>query len=124
MAIIALNSVTEYPTQFITWAALANTDTGQPYPSAKLSDKTVQVFGTFGTGGAVTMQGSNDPRVITDPTNAQWVTLTDTTETAIVLDTTTRAAQILQNFRYVRPNVTAGDGATSLTVIICAKGDY
>ena len=123
MAIKPLTSENYYPVQYLTWAALANGDTGEPYQSAKLSDKTVQVFGTFGTGGSLKIEGSNDPRVISAPSSAVWVDLTDTTETTIVFSAA-GGAQILQNYRWIRPSVTAGDGTTSLTAIVSAKGCY
>ncbi len=121
MAVINLSSVNAGNVQYVTWAALANGDTGQPLESAKLSDKTAQVFGTFGAGGSITLQGSNDPRALSAPGSAVWVDLTDTTETALTF-TGANGAQILQNYRFIRPSVTAGDGTTALTVILCSKG--
>lgn len=121
MAIVPLTSVNAGNVQYVTWAPLANSDTGQPLESAKLSDKTAQVFGTFGAGGSLTLQGSNDPRVLSAPSSAVWVDLTDTTETALTF-TSANGSQILQNYRFVRPTVTAGDGTTALTVILCSKG--
>lgn len=103
------------------WAALANGDTGNPIVIPSFGDKTVQVFGTFGSGGSVTLQGSNDPRVITDPANAVWFALTDPQANAIT-KTSAAGEAILENPLYVRPSVTAGDGTTALTIIICAKG--
>lgn len=121
MAIVSLSSLNAGNVQYVTWAALANGDTGQPLESAKLSDKTAQIFGTFGAGGSITLQGSNDPRVLSAPSSAVWVDLTDTTETALTF-TTASGAQILQNYRFIRPTVTAGDGTTALTVVLCSKG--
>lgn len=121
MANIQATSDAQYPALAVTWAELANGDTGSSWESWKLADKTMQVFGTFGTGGSVTMQGSNDPRVITDPSNAVWFTLTDPQANAIT-KTSADGEQIQENPRYIRPNVTAGDGTTSLTVILASKG--
>jgi hypothetical protein len=102
------------------WDTLANGDVGEAYDSARYSDKTVQVFGTFG-GATVTLQGSSDPRVETDLANAIWVTLTDTTETALAL-TSAGGASILQNYRWIRPSVAGGGGTTAIKVIVTAKG--
>lgn len=124
MAIINLTSADSSSlggTRTITWAALGNGDTGQPLESNNLSDKTVQIFGTFGTGGSVTLQGSNDPRVISNPGSDVWFPLTDPQGNAIT-KTAASGEQIMENPRWVRPSVTAGDGSTSLTVIISARG--
>lgn len=102
------------------WVAVANGDKGQPLEAGEFADKTVQVFGTFGSGGSVTMEGSNDPRVITDSSNAIWFTLADPQGNAIT-KTSAAGEGILENPRFIRPSCTAGDGTTSLTVIICAK---
>jgi len=121
MAIINNSSNNLGNVQIVTWGPMANGDTGQPYENgARLSDKCVQIFGTAGTGGVITMQGSNDPRVITAPSSAIWFTLTDPSANTIV--GAALGEQIIENPRYIRPNVTAGDGSTSLTAIICAKG--
>ncbi len=103
-----------------TWAGLLNGDTGAPLQIPSMSDKTVHIFGTFGSGGSVTLQGSNDPRVLTNPGSAVWVALTDPQGNAI---TKTAAAieALLENPIFIRPIVTAGDGSTDLTVIISAK---
>jgi hypothetical protein len=122
MAIVPLSRKTPRPlpgVEVVTWV-LANTDTGQPWEIANYSDKTFQIFGTFGSGGSVTMQGSNDPRVITDADNAVWFTLVDPQANAIT-KTSAGGETILENPLYIRPQCTAGDGTTALTVIVCAR---
>jgi len=54
----------------------------------------------IGTTATVKIQVSNDPRVETDPANAQWVDLTsgDTADAMYNIDT---------NYSYIRANVTA-----------------
>lgn len=123
MAIINLTYANDalVGTKIITWGPLANTDTGLPLNVTNMADKTVHIFGTFGSGGSVTLQGSNDPRVITDPNNANWQTLTDPQGNAIT-KTSASLELLLENPRYIRPNVTAGDGTTAITVIVSAKG--
>jgi hypothetical protein len=122
MAIVTLTGVNEGSSQYITWAALANGDTGQPLENAsRYADKTVQIFGTFGASGSVTLQGSNDPRAITDPSNAVWFTLVDPGSNAIT-KTSAAGEAILENPRFIRPTVTAGDGTTALTVVIASRG--
>jgi hypothetical protein len=97
------------------WTPLANGDTGRFFDAPTLPDKTVQVFGTFGVGGSVNIEGSNDG-------GTTWHILNDSRGegnalTLTVADTRT----ILENPGLIRPNVTAGDGTTSLTVIIVAE---
>lgn len=108
-------------TKTIGWAGLLDDDTGAPLESNKLSDKTIQCFGAFGATGSLTMQGSNDPRVETDPDNAVWFTLVDPQANEIV-KTEAFGEVVLENPTWIRPFVNAGDGDTNLTVIISAKG--
>lgn len=98
-----------------TWAELANGDDGTDFANVLLSRKTVQVVGTFGEGGTVVLQGSND--------GTNYVTLTDADGGDISFDAA-GMVDIRENPRFVRPDVTAGDGTTELTVLLVAKGDY
>lgn len=65
----------------------------------------VQVTGTLGAGGSAQLEGSND--------GTNWF-LQGTAMTALGLQTVVTAA------KWLRVNVTAGDGTTSLTAIIVA----
>lgn len=94
------------------WTALLNGDDGRPISMGGLADKSLQVTGTFGTSGEVVIEGSMD--------KTNWVMLTDPQGTALSF-TAGGLSTILQNPKYVRPNVTAGDGTTSLTVAIGAS---
>jgi len=95
-----------------TWQGLANGDTGRPVRVSHMADKTVTVEGTFGAGGSISIEGSMD--AIT------WAVLTDPQGNEITL-TTEGVEAITENTRFVRPNVTAGDGTTDLTVRIGAS---
>lgn len=75
-----------------------------------MSDKTVQVTGTFGAGGSVQIEGSNDG-------GATWHVLNDPQGTALVF-TAAKTEAILENTQLIRPNVTAGDGTTLLNVLL------
>ncbi len=108
---------------YITWADMANGDDGEPLMFAGHADKTMQVFGTFGSGGSVTFEGSNDARVATDPNNAVWFTMNDP-QTLPLVKTAAGGDLIIENPRYMRPRVTAGDGDTSITVILCCKSAF
>jgi len=101
------------PTAMIGWTGLLNGDTGEAIELVDYADRTATITGTFGTGGSITMQGSND--------NSNWFSLTDPQGNAI---TKTAAGMeiIVEAPLYIRPSVTAGDGTTSLTVqILCRR---
>jgi hypothetical protein len=79
---------------------------------ARFPDRTVQVTGTFGVGGSVAMEGSNDG-------GTTWGLLKDAYGVDIAL-TTAVCRAIGDNPMLIRPRVTAGDGTTNLTVTIAA----
>jgi hypothetical protein len=95
----------------ITWGGLANGDTGTPVQMPSHPDKTVQLVGTLSVGGTMTLQGSND--------NTNWFTLSDSAGSDIAL-TALDGVTVMENPLYIRPNITAGDGSTDLTVILVA----
>ncbi len=90
----------------VSWQGLANGDDGEPICTSSESIS-VQVEGTFGTGGTVVLEGSND--------GTNWRTLKDRQGTAISL-TAAGVRQLGEITEKIRPRVTAGDGATSLSV--------
>lgn len=95
------------------WAALANGDSGAPIDYLAFADRSVQIVGTFGVGGSVTIEGTND--------GTNYVALTDPQGNAI---TKTAAAieAVSEVPRSIRPRVTAGDGTTSLSVYLLLGG--
>jgi Flp pilus assembly protein TadG len=113
-----VNSVTTQTPQgqpdtiLYTWTPLLNGDTGQGVPSATYADRTMSVTGTFGTGGSVQMEGSND--------GATWSLVTDLSGATIV-KVAAGVSVIAENPLFMRPHVTAGDGSTSLTVTMVGK---
>ncbi len=95
------------------WAALTTTNTdGSPISIVPFADRCVQVTGTFGAGGSISVQGSNDGTNYAILKNAQG---TAATFTAAGIQ------QIVELPRYMRPLVTAGDGTTSLTATLVAR---
>lgn len=96
-----------------TWAGLGNGDTGNPFGARLFADRSVQVVGTFGSGGQMNLEGSNDG-------GTSWSTLTDPQGNALEMTDTTIEA-ILEYTELIRPNVTAGDGSTDLTIHIVAR---
>lgn len=96
------------------WTGLLNGDTGAPVSAAEWSGKTFHAFGTFGAGGTVIIEGSND---IDAPTN--WAPVSNWQGTNL---SATGAALLTARDMpmWVRPRVSAGDGTTSLTVTMVA----
>lgn len=96
----------------LTWANMANGDDGTPLQMPGSADRTVQVFGTFGAGGNVRIEGSND--------GTHWNTLRSANYTDLNI-TSAGIHQVVEVTRYIRPIVTGGDGTTSLTVCMLAR---
>lgn len=93
-----------------TWTPLTTTNAdGNPmsYASNGMGGVTFQIGGTFGAGGTVVVEGSND--------GVSYFTLNDQANAAVSV-----SAAALKTIRdaplYIRPRVTAGDGTTSITV--------
>lgn len=92
----------------VVWSGLLNGDDGAPIGGYGIVDGSVQVEGTFGAGGSVQLEASNDGtnwHLVADPQG------NDIVKTAADLETTLDVVA-----RQIRPHVTAGDGSTDLTV--------
>lgn len=99
----------------VTWAGLANGDTGQPYRGAHFSDCGFHVYGTFGVGGNARLQGTAETAVVP----AHWEPLVNPDYVVLNIGAASQLLdQILTRCYQMRPSITAGDGTTSLTVII------
>lgn len=103
-------------TIIVTWTGLtfATTDVGDPVQLAAWSEKTFQAFGTWGAGGNVVIEGSNEP---SNPTN--WSPISNrqgTTPFNLASATSINTSQ--DRPIWVRPRVTAGDGTTNVSVIV------
>lgn len=93
----------------VSWS-LANGDVGQAYGDAVgQADRSVQINGTFGVGGSVNVEGSND--------NVNWFILHDLQGNNLTY-TAAGLKQVQEIALWVRPNCTAGDGTTNLTVTL------
>lgn len=97
----------------IVWASLTTTnDNGAKADWIQWADRSIQFNGTFGAGGTIKLQGSND--------GTNWIDLTDPqgnaiSKTAASIEACTEIAQ------FVRPFVSAGDGTTSLTATLVMR---
>lgn len=104
----------------ITWALLTTTNNyGSAVEMPGSADRCIQLLGTLGTGGAITLYGSNkaSPDAATD---TDWAVLTDPQGNNIVLSTL-KVEAVTELTRWVRPKITAGDGATSLTAVLLLR---
>lgn len=108
----------------VEWAELTNdtpADVGSRVDLPGWADRSVQLTGTLGTGGEVTIQGSNvaEPGDATD--SDDWGVLHDLDGNELTLDTIGQIKQVREITRWMRPAVTAGDGDTSLGVALIAR---
>lgn len=106
------------------WTPLTEADSGSSIELPQLPDKTVQAYGTFGSGGAVTIYGSNNPAdKAIEPSNASssWTPLTDVDGLGNIVLNSTKGAQILENYRYIACEVTAGTGVSVTVQIVCER---
>lgn len=112
-SVIDNSASTDRSTVVVSWAGLtfATTDTGSPIAFASWSEKTFHAFGTFGAGGNVVIEGSNDGTNWSPISNRQGVTPFNLTAAASINTSQDRPI-------YVRPRVTAGDGTTNVTVTV------
>ena len=90
---------------------LANGDVTESFSVASYVDKSIQVFGTFGAGGSLTVQGSND--------GVNWATLSDEQGNALVF-TAPGIKMPAQATQYVR-GAASGDGTTDLDMLMFFK---
>jgi hypothetical protein len=98
----------------IAWTGLiASGDVGDTQLYPEFADRSVQVSGSFGTGGAISLEGSND--------GSTWATLRDPMGDALLF-TGADIRAVLEATRYVRPRQSAGSGA-SLNVHLYGRGN-
>jgi len=110
-------TVTRIPTykddcHVIQWSGLLNTDDGTPIEMPGSADRSIQITGTFGAGGTIVFEGSND--------GTNYASLTDPQGNAIS-KTAAGIEAIAELTRYVRPRVTAGDGTTNLVATLLVR---
>lgn len=96
----------------VTWSGLLQGDEGESIQRIKYADRSVQVFGTFGAGGNLAVEGSN--------AGAQFATLNRIQGTPATF-TAAGIAQLVENTTLIRPRVTGGDGTTNLTVALLIR---
>lgn len=97
------------------WLGLGLNDTGYPLYLPQHSDKTIQVRGTFGTGGKCRIEGSNMDE------NPEYDLLTDQQESPLEISTSSPMKFVTQNPYMMRPNIVGGDGTTNLNIYLVIK---
>jgi len=99
------------------WEALTDTtsDVGNDVELPDHPDMSVQVIGTFGVGGTVIMEGSNDG-------GTTYFALVDPQGNAISF-TAAGGEQIAEAVKAIRPRVTGGDVTTDLDVYLYARSN-
>jgi hypothetical protein len=95
----------------VRWASMGNADTGTVIEMPQMSDRSVQIDGTFASA-TVVMEGSND--------GTNFFTLTDGQGNAIS-KTTASLEQIAEFTRYLRASTSGGAGST-LNVTVFGRG--
>lgn len=96
--------------QIVNAAGLVNAEVSEVVEWSAYQDRSVQVSGTFGTGGNVSVEGSND--------GINWSPLSNASGGTVIAFTAPGLKQVLEASRYMRLNVTAGDGTTSLNASV------
>ena len=95
-----------------TWTGMLNGDDGSVEAMMSTGDRCVQVLGTFGVGGTVVVEGSLD--------GANWFQLRDPSSTLLSF-TAAGGKAVLEAVTHCRPRITAGDGTTSLSILISTR---
>lgn len=103
----------------VSWLNIPQDEGGLYIELPNHQDKTVHFYGTFG-GATASMYGSNDERVITDSGNANWVLLVDA-QGNVMSKTSSAMELVIDNPRFIKCEVSGGDGTTSINVVMCAK---
>lgn len=97
---------TPYESGTVLWGGIVNGAVGMPSPRLRYRSVSLQAYGTFGTGGSIKLQGSND--------GTNWW---DLSATALTSAGGFAALGATERPKYIRPSVTAGDGTTALSVV-------
>jgi hypothetical protein len=100
----------------VTWASLKDDSVpGDGFQAANWVASSFQVVGTFGVGGSISLEGSNDGTnwAVVPDINGNPATLTASGGPGIVF--------LAESPIWLRANVTAGDETTDLTAIVALR---
>ena len=110
----------------VRWSGLTEADSGVDYDFAEFTDRSVQVVGDFGTGGAATIYTSlNEADLAREPSGAgsTWAASTNVDGLGdIVINAAVgnKVIQILEGSAFICPEITAGTDV-ALDIIIEGK---
>jgi hypothetical protein len=109
--------------QYVTWAGLtvAANDVGEKFECPGAADRSVQLTGTLGTGGEVTMQGSNVAAPADAFDSTDWAVLNDLDGNPLTLSAIGELKQVREVSRWIRPFISGGDGSSDLGVAMIAR---
>lgn len=105
----ALGAIYPGLSQKVTCAGLLNGDVSNPIRFPHFAQKTFTVAGTWGVGGNVVCEGSNDG-------GANWYALSDLANASLATITANGIKDLRGNPELIRFRVSAGDGTTNLQV--------
>lgn len=97
----------------VVWSGLLNTDVGSTVELPGYADRSLQLTGALGSGGTVSIEGSND--------GTNWHELGDAEGDQLVLDEASEIRNVMEMTRFIRPKVATGDGSTNLVVTMAAR---
>lgn len=107
---MALTQATYLSPDFPTWTNIPNGNQGSGWQMRpRYRTGWFTATGTWGVGGSVQLEGSND--------GVNWFKLSPA---ALTANGSFAILGVTEVPKYIRPNVTAGDGTTSITVICSA----
>ena len=112
---VAVQVVGDQRSVTTTWEGLVGAaDDGAAVSVAGFREITCQIIGNIGTGGVVSMQGSNDG-------GTTWVILEDKQGDVVTFSAIGLMTSIQEFPLMIRPNASAGSGATDLDIIMVAR---
>lgn len=93
------------------WSGLLNGDTGSILGTMEhVAEYSFHVTGNYGAGGSVALQGSSD--------GVNFATLDDVANAAVAATASTKIWRVNNLPKFIRVNVTAGDGTTVLAAAL------
>lgn len=104
---------TTLSTTTVKWVGLTTDDIGAGFANSDYRDRTVQVFGDFGTNATCTIEGSNDA-------GTTWATLHDQSGNELAF-TAAGMKYVIELPALIRPKVTSGT-SPAIDVWIHARG--
>lgn len=110
-------TVVRTSTYVISTVTLGNGDVSDLLDLTGYPDKTAHIFGTFGSGGTIHLRGRNSSTA----GNPQALHRADSPTSTFSSVTAELLALILENPLYLYADVSAGDGTTSLNVVVVAS---